>query len=311
MTPAISVVMPVFNNAAYLPDAIESILNQSFADLELIVVDDGSSDASAEIAADYAKRDSRMRPIVRPRNPTLLSGAQAANAGIAAARGDYIARMDSDDIALPNRLAVELAHMKEHGLDICGGQALMFGEENKPMWYPQTGDGIRCELFFRSGMLNPTLLVRGDLMRQARYGEEDAFEEYEFQTRMFFLAKLGNSPELVHRFRWHGGNTTRVLEPQKARSRWQLRFKYFFRLYPQATLADFRAVHAVAWTLPFETIEELETAGRWLVLLSRVDEVKVRERMMRRWTESCAAAKVSGTRALQTEFAARILEPPG
>lgn len=312
MKPIVSVVMPVFNNAPYLADAIESILAQSFTDFELIVVDDGSDDDSPRIAADFVRRDRRVRRTLLPRDPATLSGAKACNVGIGLAEGRYIARMDSDDVALPHRFAVQLEHMRERGLDICGGQALMFGDETRPMWYPQSHDGIRCELFFRSGMLNPTLLMRADVMRDALYGERDAFEEYEFQTRMLFLARLGNTPELVHRFRAHAGNTTRVLQPQKAQSRWQLRFKYFFRQFPEATISDFRAVHAVAWSVPLARFEELETAGRWLLRLSRVAEAEVRERMARRWTKTCALATASGARVrdLETDVAARIAAPP-
>jgi glycosyltransferase involved in cell wall biosynthesis len=312
MSPVVSVVMPAFDNAAFLPAAIESILGQSFGDLELIVVDDGSSDGSSDIVRDFARRDRRVRLIVLPRDPSLVSGARAANIGIAAAQGEFIARMDSDDISLPERLALQLRHMDTHGLDICGGQAVMFGAEDKPMWYPETHAGIRNELFFRSGLLNPTLLVRGDLMREARYGEADAFEEYEFQTRMWFNAKTGNLPQVVHRFRGHPHNTTVVHGPKKTESRWQLRFRYFFRHYPEASLDDFRAVHKIAWSAPFETMTDVERAGHWLLRLSRVDEPRLREQMARRWARTCRQATVSDPAlpGLQKDYAGRILAAP-
>jgi glycosyltransferase involved in cell wall biosynthesis len=310
MRPAVSVVMPVYNNAVHLPAAIDSILCQTLSDLELIVVDDGSTDACAEIAAEFARRDSRVRVFGRARDPALVSGARAANAGIAETRGKYVARMDSDDIALPNRLELELAHLERYELDICGGQAEKFDGDSGSMWYPQTREGIRGVLCLRSGLLNPTLLVRGDLMRAARYGEAEAFEEYEFQTRMFFAARMGNVRECVHRFRVHPNNTTVVHTMLKGRSRWRLRFQYFFRLFPKATVADFRAVHAVAWKVPLETQQELATAGRWLVALSRVADPEVRDYMSGRWSATCALATVQD-RALAEDVAARITAPPG
>lgn len=310
MTPLVSVVIPSFNNEKYLPDAIESIRRQTVTDIEVIIVDDGSSDGSAAIAAEYARQDRRIRLLTRTRDPSLVSGARAANAGIAETRGEFIARMDSDDIALPGRLERQLAHMKLHDLDICGGQAEKFGGETGRMWYPEGHDGIRSVLCFRSGLLNPTLLVRGDLMRTARYGEEEAFEEYEFQTRMFFSGRMGNVPECVHRFRVHPNNTTSVFTHQKGSSRWRLRFQYFFRLFPEAVVADFQVVHAVAWKIPLETVAELRNAGRWLIELSRVSDPGVRAYMAKRWESTCAMAAAKDL-SLGQDIAARIVAPPG
>jgi glycosyltransferase involved in cell wall biosynthesis len=309
MKPVVSVVMPVLDTAAYLPEAIDSILQQTFADLELIVVDDGSSDASPQIAAAYARRDPRLRHIALQRDAAMLSGARAANVGIAVAEGEFIARMDSDDIAIPERLALQLAHMRERHLDICGGQCVTFGETERPLWHPQTQDGIRNELVFSSATVNSALVVRAGLMRAARYSETDAFEQYEFQTRAFFLGKMENTPAVVHRFREHPHSATRVFWSEKGESKWQLRFRYFFRLFPQATLDDFRTIHMIARSLRIDDPKQLENAGRWLWRLSRVEELEVRERMLRRWQETCDAAVTAQPR-LRNEFVERIAQFP-
>ncbi len=128
--------MPVLDAAPFLPAAIELILSQSFADLELIVVDDGSADASLAIAGRHALADHRVRVFALTRDPATESGARAANVGIDVARGDYIARMDADDIAEPDRLAVTLDWLIAHRLDACGGQLVRFGERPGPVWYP-------------------------------------------------------------------------------------------------------------------------------------------------------------------------------
>lgn len=310
MRPAISVVLPSYNNAAFLSAAIESILTQTITDIELIIVDDGSSDGSAVIAAKYAQRDPRVRVLTRPHDSALVSGASASNLAIAETRGQFVARMDSDDIALPDRLERQLLWLEANDLDICGGQAEKFGGDTGPMWYPETQDGIRSMLCMRSGMLHPTVLARGEMMRTARFGEHEAFEEYEFQTRMFFQARMGNLPDCVHRFRVHPNNTTIVFGGLKGRSRWRLRFQYFFRLFPDATVADFRAVHAVAWKTPLETLEALATAGRWLVKLSRVPDPKVRDHMSGRWAGACAVALVRDA-VLERDVAAQIATAPG
>ncbi|MBQ6616503.1 MAG: glycosyltransferase [Thermoguttaceae bacterium] len=106
----ISVVMSVYNGERYLSLAIESVLKQTFKDFEFIIVDDGSTDRSLEIIRKYEKKDSRIRVLVQE-NQGL---AAALNNGIAMARGKYIARMDDDDISLPNRLQLQYEFMESH-----------------------------------------------------------------------------------------------------------------------------------------------------------------------------------------------------
>jgi len=190
MKPAVSVVMPVLNAAPYLAEAIESILGQSFPDLELIVVDDGSDDGSPEIANGYARCDGRVHHIALPRDPRTASGARASNAGIAVARGNYIARMDADDIAVRDRLSLQLELMRERQLDVCGGRAVMFGDREGEIWYPESQTGIRHELVFRSGLPNATMLARAAVIKGSPYDEAAPFEEYELQTRLILTARI-------------------------------------------------------------------------------------------------------------------------
>ena len=107
-TPTVSVVMPVYNTEAYLADAIGSILAQTFTDWELICVDDGSSDCSLDVLRRYERADSRIRVISRSNTGV----ARARNEGMALARGRYIAAMDSDDVALAERLRRQVDYME-------------------------------------------------------------------------------------------------------------------------------------------------------------------------------------------------------
>jgi len=312
MKPVVSVIVPVLKAAPYLAEAIESILGQSYSNLELIVADDGSDDASPEIAVGYARRDRRVHPIALPRDPRTTSGARASNAGIAVARGDYIARMDADDIAVPARLALQLELMRQRQLDVCGGRAMMFGDRDGEIWYPESEAAIRHELVFRSGLPNATMLARAAVIKHALYDESAPFEEYELQTRLIFQARIENSPAILLRLRVHPSQTTRVLFNLKLRSRWRSRFRYFFQLFPNAGLADFRIVNAVADRLSLDSIEQLEIAGRWLVRLSRLPEIGLRQRMARRWARACDLSTIADARveALRADIAAQITAAP-
>ena len=106
--PAVSVLMPVFNAERYVGEAIESILCQSFADFEVVVIDDGSTDDSPNILAGLAARDSRLR-VLRQGNSGVVA---ALNRGLKDCRAPLVARMDADDVAHPERLEQQLAFMK-------------------------------------------------------------------------------------------------------------------------------------------------------------------------------------------------------
>src|SRR3954469_1098404 len=108
--PAVSVIMPVYNARAYVAEAIDSVLAQTFGDFELILVDDGSTDGSLDILRGYEKRDPRVRVISRPN--TGIVG--ALNDGLKLARGEFIARIDADDASLPNRFEKEIAFLRAH-----------------------------------------------------------------------------------------------------------------------------------------------------------------------------------------------------
>ena len=128
-SPLITVVLPVYNGEKYLSEAIDSILTQTFADFELITINDGSTDDSLQILRKYEQRDSRIRVIARE-NRGL---ATTLNDSVDIARGEWVARMDQDDIALPHRFERQLAWLKETGADISGSWVRRFGSPDKPV----------------------------------------------------------------------------------------------------------------------------------------------------------------------------------
>ena len=119
MMPRISVIMSVYNSARFLAEAIQSILGQTYNDFEFIIVDDGSSDQSLEIIRSYAKMDNRIRVLENEKKYGL---AASLNRCIFIAKGDYIARMDADDICVPDRLEKQIAFLEQHpNIGIIGG----------------------------------------------------------------------------------------------------------------------------------------------------------------------------------------------
>lgn len=124
-TPQISVILPTHNDERYLGSAIDSILAQTYKDFELIIVNDGSTDATSSIVDEFAKRDSRIVPL-HQKNSGIVS---ALNHGLSIAKGEFIARMDGDDISLPDRFAKQIDYLKSNTHVVAVGTGLSFIDE--------------------------------------------------------------------------------------------------------------------------------------------------------------------------------------
>ncbi len=304
--PTVSVVLPVLNGEAHLAEAIGSILAQSFDDLELIVADDGSDDASREIAAGFATGDLRVKLIALARDPATLSGARADNAAQRLARGKFIARMDQDDVAETQRLAVQLALMEAEGLDVCGSQAICCGDRDDPLWFPQAHDAVLAELIFRPAMVHASQTTRAAVRRAAPLDATVVAEDYEWQTRMAARVRFGNAAETLVRYRIHAAQGSQVRRAAMLADWSRFRFRYFFERFPEARLEDFRAVNMVATRSPIGSAETLARAGVWLARLAGLPDERLKARMSRRWADACERATAPDAATIHAGQAAAI-----
>jgi glycosyltransferase involved in cell wall biosynthesis len=188
--PAVSVVLPAYNAAGSIARAVASILGQEFADFELILVDDGSSDDTAEAAQAAARGDARLR-LVRVPHQGIVA---ALNAGLAAARGAVIARMDADDEALPGRLGAQVALLRarpEVGVASClvefgGDPVAARGYALHVEWMNGLCEpaAIALNRFIESPLAHPSAMFRRELPeRHGGYAEADGPEDYELWLR--------------------------------------------------------------------------------------------------------------------------------
>jgi glycosyltransferase involved in cell wall biosynthesis len=282
--------MPVCNRVDFLAEAIESILQQSYPHFEYIIVDDGSTDGSRDIISRYAARDSRLRPFFHEHQ----GAAGAMNDGVSLARGAWIARMDSDDIALPERLSASLDWAERQGLDVCGGQVETFGSDVSLLWYPQEHDAICRELLFRHALLQPVALFRTAVLKENPYVAGCQHEDYELFTRLAPRYRLGNAPRVLLRYRRHE-TQIHVVRCGEFREDFQkYRFRYFYEMYPRTSLAEYLPLARVSDLLPLRTMSELQRAGRWLVELADQPDSRLQDRMARRWQEACARSASLG-----------------
>ena len=208
MTPTVSVLMPVFKARRYVGEAIESILTQTFSDFEFLIIDDGSTDDSLKILERYARSDARIRLVSRS-NRGLV---QTLSELTAMARGEFLARMDADDVAVRNRFSLQTAFLREHPEVVCvGGQVLEIDGQGWDL-------GERYELEIEDGSIqerllagytcinHPSAMMRRDAV-EAVGGYDVQWHEAEdldLWLRLGEYGRLANLPDVVTHYRVHG-----------------------------------------------------------------------------------------------------------
>lgn len=218
--PKISVIMPAYNAEKYIAEAIDSILAQTFGDFEFIILNDDSGDRTEEIILSYD--DPR---IVYLKNEKNLGVAATLNKGLAIAKGEYIARMDADDISHPQRFAKQLARMQaDENVAVCGSGVMLFGADIEPSTrvFAQDPKIMKVEMFFSCGLAHPSVMLRTDMIRELG-GYDPNFngmEDYELWVRVLERYGITTQPEILLRYRIHGGQVT---QNPSARYREQMR----------------------------------------------------------------------------------------
>lgn len=207
--PQISVIMPVYNAAPYLKQAIESILTQSYRDFEFIIINDGSTDDSDEIIKSF--NDDRIIYVSEKQNAGISF---RTNQGLAMSRGNYIALMDADDICLPERLEKQLAFIGAHpDVDILGSNATMINENEElvnKMLRPEQHELIHWRIFFGNPMINPSVMFRGSVDRNnlKYYGDTSFPHDYELWTRLIIKVRFHNVQEPLIYYRRYEKSTS-------------------------------------------------------------------------------------------------------
>lgn len=200
----VSVIIPAYNSEKYLTPALDSIRNQTYQRLEIIVIYDKSTDATEQILDAAAAEDSR---IVIIKNDKKAGIAYALNLGLAAANGEYIARMDSDDISMPDRISKQVAFLESHpDIIMCGGaiQKIVNDKlEKKPFIYPTDSANIRAGMIFKNEFAHPTVMFNAKLLKASgmTYDVTCPGEDYNLWIRLSKDYKMANLPDVVLNFR--------------------------------------------------------------------------------------------------------------
>lgn len=210
-TPIVTVLMPVHNGEKYLRESIESILNQTFSDFIFLIIDDGSTDKSAYIIKSY--NDKRIKLLINEKN---IGISKTLNIGIDNAHTKYIARMDQDDISLPNRIEEQINFMEAHPeIGICGTWMTAFNDKKQEVLKkrPVKNNDIKAMLLFHNPIAHPTVMMRRDVLykNNLRYDPlYDGLEDYDLWERMSVVTKMENMPKPLLLYRLHPTQLSRT-----------------------------------------------------------------------------------------------------
>ncbi|SDK81106.1 Glycosyl transferase family 2 [Pedobacter sp. ok626] len=219
--PLVSVLMPVYNAEKFLHDAIESILAQTFTNFEFIIINDGSTDRSELII--QSNHDDRIKYHPNAGNLGIVA---TLNKGLALAQGKYIARMDADDISLPERLALQFHFMEANPLfAVCGAQAINIDEKGNHIGIikvPETDEEIKVQLLFNNVFIHPLTFFRTETIKQYGYSQNYQYaEDYYLLTQIAEKHKLANLNETLLLYRTQENNitSTRVRQMDSCRKK--------------------------------------------------------------------------------------------
>jgi glycosyltransferase involved in cell wall biosynthesis len=209
-SPTVSVVMSVYNGEEFLAQAVESILAQTFSDFEFVIIDDGSKDKTAEILDGYAKRDGRVRVFPQENR----GRAESLNRGIEVSRGRYIARMDADDVSLPNRLKEQVEFLNVHqSVGLLGGAYEHIDARGVVLGIVpalQADAELRTRMLTWNAMCHPAVIMRKDIVTVAG-GYRKQFldaDDYDLWLRMIEHCQVANIGHPLLRYRIHAGQVS-------------------------------------------------------------------------------------------------------
>jgi hypothetical protein len=214
--PAVTVVMPVRDAAAFVGEALDSVLAQTYTGFEIVVVDDASTDGTADVLRRYA--DPRVRLIRHPRKGGV---AVALNTGISSSRSRYVARMDADDVALPERLAQQVRFLDRNpSIGIVGANMQPIGSDGRPTapstMVPTLPGHVRWMLHVHNCVNHPTVVARREVFQALggyRLGAVAA-EDYDLWIRAMDITRIANIPDVLLHYRVHPSSTSVVHQRQ-------------------------------------------------------------------------------------------------
>jgi glycosyltransferase involved in cell wall biosynthesis len=272
-TPAITVLMPVYNGEKYLAQAIQSILGQTFEDLELLIIDDGSTDRTSEIIKQFG--DPRIRAINNEKNIGLIG---TLNKGIGLASGRYIARMDCDDWTAPDRLSKQWSFMEIHPeVGICGTWVKTIRESEGGLWvYPTSNADIRCRMLFSCTLAHPSVMIRRAMLAENHLEYAASYiyaEDYELWSRCMDHCSLANLPEPLLNYRLHESSTVALHAVEQRQTVKRIQHNILKRMNIEVSGDELDLHYQIGRGGLVADLDALDRVDAWLSRLAKANQI--------------------------------------
>lgn len=209
--PVVSVVLPVYNCADYVAEAVQSILDQTFSNFEFLIIDDGSTDATSNVLQGF--KDPRIRSLTQENRGLAFT----LNRGLELSRGRYVARQDADDISRPDRLGKQVAFLEAHAACALVGTWADIWRAREPTGrshhHPSDNATLKFELLFNNPFVHSSVMMRKTILEQVGGYAGDSFPQtgdYELWSRIARVGEVANIPEALQIYREVSGSLSRV-----------------------------------------------------------------------------------------------------
>jgi glycosyltransferase involved in cell wall biosynthesis len=219
--PCITILLPTYNAEAFIKETIKSILAQTYSNWECLIIDDASTDQTVQIIKRF--KDKRIQLIEKPKNSGYTN---SLNQGLQCAKGKYIARMDADDIALPQRLERQYQFMESHPeVVVCGTAYRILGTE-RTVTMPLDNKSIKNQLLKQTCFAHPTVMLRKKILidNNLKYNiEKEPAEDYDLWVRLLSFGKMANIKEVLLEYRLHDNQVSIIRRQRQLESKYQTR----------------------------------------------------------------------------------------
>lgn len=286
-TPLISVIVPMFNSKKWVEQSLCSLLAQSYANFEIIVYDDGSTDNGLDVIKRLKDKKNRIRIIHSDRNQGIVT---ALNTLIRESTGEYIARMDADDIAHPNRLEKQVNFMLAESADLCGSWFKEIGQGLRRVTrWPTTHEALEAAFLFQNSICHPTAIARRCVFDDFPYRNNFSLaEDYDFFLRAIQKYKLANVPEALLSYRRHSAQATQSKRDQMEAITESLRINALNSIGIHPTNEQARIHNLIRAPHSITSIQDLNAVETWLFsLLNHSKSPDFNSVIANQWIRAC------------------------
>lgn len=266
--PKISVILPVYNCEQFIYEAVNSVLLQTYEDFELLIIDDCSTDNTLKIVEKF--KDSRILIIQKEKNTGYTD---SLNYGVTIANGEYIARMDGDDICLPERFEKQVTFLDNNSnIALCGTAIKIIGED-RIIRHPLKHEDIAIKLCFGNSFCHPSVMGKKEVFLENRYDKNfEPAEDYDLWTRLAFKEELANLDEVLLFYRVHKNQISNTKSNIQFKKAFHSKLSMFSKFNPFEKFTDMQIKIALGMYKP-TTLSHCVIGLDWIEYLLHKNEI--------------------------------------